>query len=66
MEAGRGEFVEGEELLEVACESVGVLEADGEEGAGFEGLAGEVEEGRGGCGGGEEGGEVEEVFFGGG
>ena len=52
--------------MEVAGEGVGVLEADGEEGAGFEGLAGEVEEGRGSCGGGEEGGEVEEVFFGGG
>ncbi len=52
--------------MEVAGEGVGVLEADGEEGAGFEGLAGEVEEGGGGGGGGEEGGEVEEVFFGGG
>ncbi len=52
--------------MEVAGESVGVLEADGEEGAGFEGLAGEVEERRGSRGGGEEGGEVEEVFFGGG
>ena len=66
MVAGGGEFVEGEELLEVARESVGVLEPDGEEGAGFEGLAGEVEEGGRGGGRGEEGGEGEEVFFGGG
>ena len=52
--------------MEVAGEGVGVLKADGEEGAGFEGLPGEVEERRGRCGGGEEGGEVEELFFGGG
>lgn len=52
--------------MEVAGEGVRVLEADGEEGARFEGLPGEVEERRGSCGRGEEGGEVEEVFFGGG
>lgn len=55
LEAGRRELVEGEQLLEVAREGVRVLQADGEQGAGFEGGAGEAEELGGGVGGGEEG-----------
>lgn len=63
LESGRGKLVKGEELLEVPRESVGVLEADGEERAGFERRAGEVEERGGGGGGGEQGVEGEELAF---
>lgn len=47
---GVGDLVEGEELLVVAYEGVGLLEADGEEGAGLERLPREGEDGRGGRG----------------
>lgn len=62
----RGQLVEGEELLEVAREGLGLVQPDGEQRAGFEHGAGEGEEVRGGCGGGEEGVQCEEGAFGGG
>ena len=43
-EGDGGEFVEGEELLVVPREGVWVLEADGQESAGFKGCAREVQE----------------------
>lgn len=61
-----GELIEGEELLVVACEGVGLLEADGEESAGFEGLARKSEDVRGGRRGRDQGVECEEFAFGGG
>ena len=51
-------------MLEVAGEGVRVLEADGDESAGFKGLAREVKERRGGSGCGDQGVEVEEGEFG--
>jgi hypothetical protein len=57
---GRGQLVEGLQLLVVAGEGVGVLGADGEEGARFEGEAREGEEGGGRAGAGKEGIEMEE------
>lgn len=66
LEVRRRELVEGEQLLEVAREGVRVLQADGEQGAGFERRAGEGEEVRGGVGGWEEGVEFEELPFRGG
>ncbi len=66
LEVGRRELVEGQQLLEVAGEGVGVLQADGEEGAGFERGPGEAEQLGGGGRGGQEGVELEELAFGGG
>lgn len=51
-------------MLEVAREGGGVLEADGDEGAEFEGLAREGQGGGGGVGGGDERVEVQEGEFG--
>lgn len=65
LEARGRELVEGEELLEVAREGVGILEADGEQRAGFERRAGEVQEVWRCARGGQEGVEVEELSFGG-
>ena len=41
LEIGRRELVKGQQLLEVTREGVGILQADGEQCAGFEGCSGE-------------------------
>lgn len=64
-EARRRPLVKGPQLLEVAREGVRVLPADGEQGARFEGGAGEVQELGRGVRGREEGVEGEELAFGG-
>ena len=63
-EGGVRELVEGEELLVVADEGVGVVKVDGEESARFEGLAGEDEGLWRGFGSGKEGVEGEEFALG--
>ena len=59
-QSGRGQLVEGLQLLDVAGEGVGVSGADGEQGSLLVGFAGEGEEGGRRFGGGGEGVELEE------